>query len=138
MSPCRVAFLQSRFWRIVKISSSNNNFENEPVIFIIRFLFWLKRSNISPNATSEDIQYLDLCQHCLTTSDEMLFQFFYCPQKHGCFSSLSNLFVKFTALAYADLNLSSVFARFLLDMNYVLNLIKLKIHFSYFHLQASN
>ena len=59
----------------------NNSLRNERATFIMRSLFMTK-SRLHFSASSRKSKYIDLYQYGLSTSEDMLFWFIYCTQKH--------------------------------------------------------
>ena len=90
------------------ITMSNGNFLN--YLFMISFFFGLRRGFMSWNVILRTSKYTDPCQFCLTSSEEILFQFICFLQSRSHSSSVQSLLVMLTASTYTDWNHPSVFS----------------------------
>ena len=70
------------------------------IVYVLCFLDWNKVS-ISVNASPRNNKYTDICQYCMTTSEGMLFRFFYCPQLYAEAVAQRSSFKKFCVLPQA-------------------------------------
>ena len=92
-------------------------YSNKPTTFMWGF--------IPENATSRNSKYTDLCQYYLNAAEEIFFRYICCPEKHGHFST--SIWSKWQLQKIPIEMFHHHFTCFIINMNYLLNLLKLKL-----------